>query len=50
MDEAMRAIEVELNQVRGITTVLTTIAGGPFGTTNEAQVFVKIAPPRRIFR
>ena len=50
MDEAMRAIEAELNQVRGITTVLTTIAGGPFGTTNEAQVFVKIAPhDERIF-
>jgi len=50
MDEAMRAIEAELKQVRGITTVLTTIAGGPFGTTNEAQVFVKIAPhDQRIF-
>ena len=50
MDEAMRAIEAELKQVRGIRTVLTTIAGGPFGTTNEAQVFVKIAPhDERIF-
>ncbi len=30
--------------------MLTTIAGGPFGTTNEAQVFVGIAPhEERIF-
>jgi HAE1 family hydrophobic/amphiphilic exporter-1 len=50
MDEAMRAIEAELKQVRGITTVLTTIAGGPFGTTNEAQTFVLIAPhDERVF-
>jgi HAE1 family hydrophobic/amphiphilic exporter-1 len=50
MDEAMRAIEADLKQVRGITTVLTTIAGGPFNATNEAQVFVKIAPhDERIF-
>ena len=40
MDEAMAAIEAELKQVRGIRTVLTTIAGGPFGTVNEAQIFV----------
>jgi HAE1 family hydrophobic/amphiphilic exporter-1 len=50
MDDAMRAIEAELRQVRGIQTVLTTIAGGPFATANEAQVFVAIEPhDRRVF-
>jgi HAE1 family hydrophobic/amphiphilic exporter-1 len=50
MDDAMRAIERELKQVPGIRTVLTTIAGGPFSTVNEAQVFVAIAPhSERIF-
>ncbi|HEX8030014.1 MAG TPA: efflux RND transporter permease subunit, partial [Vicinamibacterales bacterium] len=50
MDEAMKAIEAELKKVRGIRTVLTTIAGGPFGTTNEAQTFVVIAPhDERVF-
>ena len=50
MDDAMRAIEAELKQIRRSATVLTTIAGGPFGTTNEAQVFVEIAPhDERIF-
>jgi HAE1 family hydrophobic/amphiphilic exporter-1 len=44
MDDAMRSIERELRQVRGIRTVLTTIAGGPFSTVNEAQVFVAIEP------
>jgi HAE1 family hydrophobic/amphiphilic exporter-1 len=44
MDDAMRAIEAELKQVRGIRTVLTTIAGGPFSTVNEAQLFVAIEP------
>jgi HAE1 family hydrophobic/amphiphilic exporter-1 len=50
MDDAMRAIENELKQVRGIRVVLSTIAGGPFSTVNEAQVFVAIAPhSERIF-
>jgi HAE1 family hydrophobic/amphiphilic exporter-1 len=50
MDDAMRSIEAELKGIRGIRTVLTTIAGGPFSTTNEAQVFVAIAPhDERIF-
>jgi len=44
MDDVMQAIEGELKQVRGVRTVLSTIAGGPFGTVNEAQAFVKIAP------
>lgn len=50
MDEAMRAIETEMKDVRGIRTVLTTIAGGPFSTVNEAQAFIKIAPhEERVF-
>ncbi len=50
MDEAMKAIEAELKTIPAIRTVLTTIAGGPFGTTNEAQTFIKIAPhDERIF-
>ena len=44
MAEAMDAIETELKQVKGIRHVLTTIAGGPFGTVNEAQAFITIAP------
>ena len=51
MDDAMRAIEAELKHVPAIRTVLTTIAGGPFGTTNEAQAFIRIAPhEERVFR
>jgi HAE1 family hydrophobic/amphiphilic exporter-1 len=50
MDEAMRAVEGELKQIPGVRLVLTTIGGGPFSTTNEAQVFVAIAPhEERIF-
>jgi len=50
MDDAMRAIEAELKEMPSIRTVLTTIAGGPFSTVNEAQVYVKIAPhDERIF-
>jgi HAE1 family hydrophobic/amphiphilic exporter-1 len=50
MDEATRAIENELKQIPAIRHVLSTIAGGPFGTTNEAQMFVVIAPhDERIF-
>ncbi len=50
MDDAMRAIEAELKQVPAIRIVLTTIAGGPFNTTNEAQAFIRIAPhEERIF-
>ncbi len=44
MDDAMRAIEGELQAMPAIRTMLTTIAGGPFSTVNEAQVFVEIAP------
>ena len=50
MDEATRAIENELKQIPAIRLVLTTIAGGPFSTVNEAQLFVAIAPhSERVF-
>ena len=50
MDDAMRAIEAELKHIAAIRVVLTTIAGGPFSTTNEAQAFIRIAPhDERIF-
>ena len=50
MDDAMRSIEAELKHIPAIRTVLTTIAGGPFGTTNEAQAFIGIAPhEERVF-
>ena len=39
MDDAMRAIEARAaSRFPAIRLVLTTIAGGPFGTVNEAQV------------
>jgi hydrophobic/amphiphilic exporter-1 (mainly G- bacteria), HAE1 family len=50
MDDAMRAVEAELRQIPGIRLLLTTIGGGPFATSNEAQVFVAIAPhSERVF-
>jgi HAE1 family hydrophobic/amphiphilic exporter-1 len=50
MDDAMRAIEAELKAIPAIRIVLTTIAGGPFNTTNEAQAFIRIAPhEERVF-
>jgi HAE1 family hydrophobic/amphiphilic exporter-1 len=50
MDEAARAIEGDLKQIPAVRDVLTTIAGGPFQSVNEAQLFVRIAPhSERIF-
>ena len=44
MDEAMRAIEAELRQVRGVRDVLATAGGGFLGGVNQGNVFVRIAP------
>lgn len=44
IDEAMRAIEAQLHQVRGIRTVLATAGGGFIGGVNQGNVFVRIAP------
>jgi HAE1 family hydrophobic/amphiphilic exporter-1 len=50
MDEAMRAVEAELRQIPAIRLLLTTIGGGPFASSNEAQLFVGITPHHeRIF-
>jgi HAE1 family hydrophobic/amphiphilic exporter-1 len=50
MDDVMRAVEGELKQIPAIRTVLTTIGGGPFSTSNEAQIFVAIRPhSERVF-
>ena len=44
MDEAMRAIEAELHQVRGVRTVLATTGGGFIGSVNQGNFYVRIAP------
>ncbi|HEX9943621.1 MAG TPA: efflux RND transporter permease subunit [Thermoanaerobaculia bacterium] len=44
IDEAMRAIEGELRQVKGIRTVMATAGGGFLGGVNQGNVFVRIAP------
>ena len=44
IDEAMRAIEAELRQTRGVRTVLATAGGGFLGGVNQGTVFVRIAP------
>ncbi len=44
VDEAMRAIEAELRQVRGIRTVLATAGGGFLGGVNQGRLFIRIAP------
>jgi hydrophobic/amphiphilic exporter-1 (mainly G- bacteria), HAE1 family len=51
MDEAMRAVEKEIRETRGVTTVLTSIgSGGGFGGLNTGNVFVKIKPhEERVF-
>ncbi len=44
IDEAMRAIEGEIRQVRGIRSVLTTAGGGFLGGVNQGNVFLRITP------
>jgi hydrophobe/amphiphile efflux-1 (HAE1) family protein len=44
IDEAMRAIETELRQVRGVRTVLATTGGGFLSTVNQGNFYVRIAP------
>ncbi|MFL6194249.1 MAG: efflux RND transporter permease subunit [Thermoanaerobaculia bacterium] len=44
IDEAMRAIEAELRQVKGIRTMLANAGGGFLGGVNQGTVFVRIAP------
>ncbi len=50
MDEAMRAVEAEIKQVRGVRSVLTSGGGGWVGGVNQGELFVRIAPhEERIF-
>jgi HAE1 family hydrophobic/amphiphilic exporter-1 len=44
MEEAMRAVEAELRQVRGIELVLANAGGGFLGGVNQGSAFVRIAP------
>ncbi|HKH44045.1 MAG TPA: efflux RND transporter permease subunit [Thermoanaerobaculia bacterium] len=44
MDEALRAIEAELRQVKGVQIVLANTGGGFQGSVNQGQAYVRIAP------
>jgi HAE1 family hydrophobic/amphiphilic exporter-1 len=44
MDEALRAIEAELRQVRGVQLVLANTGGGFQNSVNQGQAYVRIAP------
>ncbi|HJX28698.1 MAG TPA: efflux RND transporter permease subunit [Thermoanaerobaculia bacterium] len=44
MDDAMRAVEAELRQVRGVELVLANAGGGFLGGVNQGSAFVRIAP------
>ena len=46
MDEAMRAVEPEIRQTRGVTSVLTSAGGGFVGGVNQGEVFVRIEAAR----
>jgi HAE1 family hydrophobic/amphiphilic exporter-1 len=50
MDEAMRAVEHEIKETRGVTTVLTSAGGGFLGGVNQGDTFVRIKPhEERVF-
>jgi HAE1 family hydrophobic/amphiphilic exporter-1 len=50
MDEAMRAVEHEVREVRGVTTVLTGVGGGFLGGVSSGDAFVRIRPhEERVF-
>jgi hydrophobic/amphiphilic exporter-1 (mainly G- bacteria), HAE1 family len=50
MDEIMRTVESEVRSVPGVTTMLTSVGGGPAGSVNEGQAYVRIAPhEERVF-
>jgi hydrophobic/amphiphilic exporter-1 (mainly G- bacteria), HAE1 family len=44
MDDAMRAVEAELRQVRGVREILANAGGGFLGGVNQGSAFVRIAP------
>src|SRR5688572_19375020 len=50
MDEIMRAIEHDVRDDPGVTTMLTSVGGGPAASVNEGQAYVRIAPhSERVF-
>jgi HAE1 family hydrophobic/amphiphilic exporter-1 len=50
MDDAMRSIEKDLGDIRGIRLVLTSVGGSFLGNVNSARAYVRIAPhEERIF-
>jgi HAE1 family hydrophobic/amphiphilic exporter-1 len=50
MDEAMRAVEEEIRQTRGVTTVLATVGGFGISQVNSGNIYVRIKPhEERIF-
>jgi len=44
IDEAMRAVESEIRQVKGVRMVLASAGGGFLGGINQGSAFVRIAP------
>src|SRR5215210_3879145 len=44
IDEAMRAVESEIRQVKGVRLVLASAGGGFLGGINQGSAFVRLAP------
>jgi HAE1 family hydrophobic/amphiphilic exporter-1 len=50
MDEALRAVESEIKQTRGVTSVLSSAGGGYVGGVNQGDFFVRVKPhEERVF-
>ena len=50
MDEAMREVEREIRETRGVTTVLTSVGGSFLGQVNSGHAYVRIKPhEERVF-
>jgi HAE1 family hydrophobic/amphiphilic exporter-1 len=50
MDEAIRAVEAEIKQSRGVTSVLASAGGGFLGGVNQGDFFVRLTPhEERVF-
>jgi HAE1 family hydrophobic/amphiphilic exporter-1 len=50
MDEALRAVEGEIKQTRGVTSVLSSAGGGYVGGVNQGDFFVRLKPhEERVF-
>ena len=44
MDDAVRRVEEEIRQVRGVRQLLTTVGGGFIGSVGSGNIYVRIAP------